>query len=255
MNRLINFKIKQVIVLTLIFAHRGSSGTHPENTMPAFYEAERVKADGIELDVRLTRDGEVVIIHDETIDRTTNGSGYVKDYTLAELQTFDAGSRFKNGKFSAKIPSLREFLEWFKETDRMLCNIEIKKTTLANFQLEEKTIELVKQYGMEERIILSSFNHYSIVYCHRLAPEIEIAPLFMEGLYRPWSYAKLLGAKGIHPYYRAVNEQLIRQCQERGIAVRPFTVDEETDLLMFFHVGTAAVFTNFPERARKLRDS
>lgn len=240
--------------LTLIFAHRGSSGTHPENTMPAFYEAERVKADGIELDVHLSKDGEVVIIHDETLDRTTNGSGYVKDYTLAELQKFDAGFRFKNGMYSAKIPTLQEFLEWFKETYDMLCNIEIKKTTLINFQLEEKTVALVKRYGLEERVIISSFNHYSIVYCRRLAPEIEIAPLFMEGLYRPWSYARLLGAKGIHPYYRAVNEELIRKCQDEGISVRPFTVDKEDDLVRFIQAGTDAVFTNFPERAKRLRD-
>ncbi len=240
--------------LTLIFAHRGSSGTHPENTMLAFYEAERVKADGIELDVHLSKDGEVVIIHDETLDRTTNGSGYVKDYTLTELQKFDAGFRFKNGMYSAKIPTLREFLEWFKETDDILCNIEIKKTTLVNFQLEEKTVALVKRYGLEDRVIISSFNHYSIVYCRRLAPKIEIAPLFMEGLYRPWSYARLLGAKGIHPYYRTVNEELIRKCQDEGISVRPFTVDKEDDLVRFIQSGTEAVFTNFPERARRLRD-
>ena len=241
--------------MTLIFAHRGSSGTHPENTMLAFYEAERAGADGIELDVHLTRDGEVVIIHDETIDRTTNGTGYVKDFTLEELQTFDAGSQFKEGKYSAKIPTLVEFFEWFKVTDGMVCNIEIKKTTFTDFALEEKTVALIKQFGLEERVILSSFNHYSIVYCHRLAPEIEIAPLYMEGLYKPWTYARLLSAKGIHPYYRAVNEELIQQCQKRGIAVRPFTVNREADLLRFFRANTAAVITDFPERARKLRDS
>lgn len=247
--------VKQVIILTLIFAHRGASGTHPENTMLAFFEAERVKADGIELDVHLTKDGEVVIIHDETINRTTNGKGYVKDFTLAEIQQFDAGCKFKTGKFTAKIPTLDEFLKWFRRTTNMICNIEIKKTTVRDFLLEEKTIQLVKQYRLEDRVIISSFNHYSIVYCHQVAPEIEIAPLYMEGIYRPWDYAKSINAKGIHPYYRAVNAQLIQIAQKNGIAVRPFTVDNERDLRYFFRAGTAAVITNYPERAKRIRDS
>jgi len=92
--------------MSLIFAHRGASGTHPENTMLSFYEAERVKADGIELDVQLTKDGEVVIIHDETVDRTTDGKGKVKDFTLSEIKKLNAAHQFQKGRLKAEIPTL-----------------------------------------------------------------------------------------------------------------------------------------------------
>lgn len=240
--------------MTKIFAHRGSSGTYPENTMIAFFEAERVKADGIELDVQLTKDGEVVIIHDETVDRTTNGKGYVRDFTLAEIKKLNAAHNFKKADLKAEIPSLAEFLEWFKQTN-LACNIEFKSYTVQNNELENKVISLVKKYRVDDRIIFSSFNHYSIVYCYQVAPEIEIAPLFMEGLYMPWVYAKSIRAKAIHPYYKACPEELICYSNENDIKVRPFTVNKDEDLEKFFQYNTSAVITDFPEKARKIRQS
>lgn len=242
-----------VIMLTLIFGHRGASGTHPENTMPAFFEAARVHADGIELDVQLTKDGEVVIIHDEKVDRTTDGKGYVKNFTLAELKKLNAGSRFQDGKYFAEIPSLEEFLHWFKDTN-LVCNIEIKSYDATYFHLEKRTLEMVKSYQLEDRIIFSSFNHYSIVYLHQMAPEIETAPLFMEGIYMPWVYAKSIKAKAIHPYYKAAPDKLVVESQKNGIAVRPFTVNHPKELERFFRVKTAAVITDYPKDARALRE-
>ena len=142
--------------MTHIFAHRGSAGTHPENTMLAFKEAARVKADGIELDVRLTKDGEVVIFHDDKVDRTTDGTGFVKDLTTKELKTLNAGAKFKDGKFRAEIPLLKEFLEWFKTTE-LVCNIEFKTRSLKNFELVRKTIAFIRDMKLEERIILLIF--------------------------------------------------------------------------------------------------
>lgn len=237
--------------MTKIFGHRGSAGTHPENTMVSFIETERVGADGIELDVQLTKDGEVVIIHDDKVDRTTNGKGYIKDLTLAEIKKLDAGCNFKNGQFKAEIPTLDEFLKWLKDTD-LLCNIEYKTITVTNHELEEKTVGLVKKYGLEDRIIFSSFNHYSIVYSYRMAPEIEIAPLYSEGIYMPWVYAQSIHAKGLHPHYKVAPQELVRLSQENGIAVRPYTVNKEKDLLRFFEANTSAVITDFPEKAIKL---
>ncbi|RKO62040.1 glycerophosphodiester phosphodiesterase [Caldibacillus debilis] len=240
--------------MSLIFAHRGASGTHPENTMLSFYEAERVKADGIELDVQLTKDGEVVIIHDETVDRTTDGKGKVKDFTLSEIKKLNAAHHFQKGRLKAEIPTLEEFMEWFVKTD-LVCNIELKTYTVENNELENKVLDLIKKFRAEDRIILSSFNHYSIYYCRLRAPEIEIAPLFMEGLYQPWAYAKGIRAEGIHPYHKACPTQLVIQSQENGIKVRPFTVNKEKDLIRFFQAGAEAVITDYPERARRLRES
>ena len=185
--------------MTLIIAHRGSAGTHPENTMEAFYEAERVKADGIELDVQLTRDGEIVVIHDETVDRTTNGKGFVKDYTFKDIQKLQANYKYKSKLFKKnRVPSLREVFQWMKGNE-LLCNIELKNSIMDYPGMEEKVIELIREFGFQDRIIISSFNHYSIVACYRLEPEVEIAPLYSSGLFMPWIYAQSLRAGGYIP--------------------------------------------------------
>ncbi|WAA10468.1 glycerophosphodiester phosphodiesterase [Fervidibacillus albus] len=239
--------------MTQIFAHRGSSGTRPENTMVAFYEAERNMADGIELDVQLTKDGKVVIIHDEKVDRTTDGKGYVKDFTLDELQKLNAGFFFQSGKFPDKIPTLEQFFHWFQRTE-MICNIELKTKTVTNHELEEKVIAIIRAYGLDDRIILSSFNHYAIVYTYRLAPHIETAPLFMEGLYMPWIYAQSIQAKAIHPYYKVAPKTLVQMSEKEGVKVRPFTVNQEKNIKMFMEAGASAVITDYPELARKVKD-
>lgn len=239
--------------MTLIFGHRGSKGTHPENTMPAFEEARRARADGIELDVQLTKDGEVVIFHDEKVNRTTDGSGYVWDLTLKELKRLNAGAKFQNGQYKAPVPTLEEFFCWFKQSD-MLANIELKNRYHENYELEEKTVYLIKKFKMEERVILSSFNHYSIVYCYRLAPEIETAPLFSEKMYMPWIYAEAIRAKGIHPHHKVMSVALIEQSQKYGIRVRPYTVNKKEDLFMFMKAKTSAVITDFPGKAVKIRN-
>ena len=133
-----------------VFAHRGYSGKYPENTMLAFREAEKVGADGIELDVQLTKDGQIVIIHDETLNRTTNGKGYVKDYTLAELKALDA-SVIKGTEFSPqRIPTLEEYCDWVKGTG-LVTNVELKSSIVYYPELEEKTAEMIKAFGLEDR--------------------------------------------------------------------------------------------------------
>src|SRR5690554_3040227 len=121
---------------TLIYAHRGSSGTYPENTMEAFEAALQEGADGIELDIQLTKDGVPVIIHDETVDRTTDGKGWVKDFTFEELQRLDAGSSFHTDYKGATIPSFEEFLQWFSKTD-LLLNVELKSGVVRYPNIEE----------------------------------------------------------------------------------------------------------------------
>ena len=145
-----------------VFAHRGYSGKYPENTMLAFREAEKTGADGIELDVQLTKDGEIVIIHDETLERTTTGTGWVKDHTLAELKALDA-SIIKGTAYSPeRIPTLEEYCRWVKDT-KLVTNIELKTSIVYYPEIEEKTAEMVKAFGLEDRMIFSSFNHLSIV--------------------------------------------------------------------------------------------
>ena len=146
--------------MTKVFAHRGASGYAPENTLEAFALAGEQGAQGIELDVQLTKDGEVVVIHDETIDRVSTGKGAVRDYTLEELRRFSFHNHKKEYE-GVQIPTLREVLEQVKPGG-MEVNIELKTGIYWYPGLEEKTVELVKAAGMENRVIYSSFNHYSV---------------------------------------------------------------------------------------------
>ncbi|MDQ0340870.1 glycerophosphoryl diester phosphodiesterase [Caldalkalibacillus uzonensis] len=241
-------------VNTLIFAHRGAKGTHPENTMIAFQTAEQQGADGIELDVQLSKDGVPVVIHDETVDRTTNGSGWVKDMTYQELQTLDAGSWFDPSFTGQRIPTLNEVLAWVRDTP-LLINIELKNGIVPYPNLEQIVIDLVHRYQLEKRVILSSFNHYSLVDIHRLAPHLETAILYMEGLYEPWHYARRIGASALHCYLPAAVPKMIEEAKRAGMPLRPFTVNREEDISSLMQAGCAAIFTDWPERARNIRQT
>ncbi|HEY4551768.1 MAG TPA: glycerophosphodiester phosphodiesterase [Bacillaceae bacterium] len=240
--------------MTLIFAHRGSAGTHPENTMDAFKAAEKFGADGIELDVQLSSDGEIVVIHDHTVDRTTNGSGMVKDFTLDQLKKLKANYHFKHFfKRSSRIPSLKEVFEWMKGNS-LVCNIELKNSEIPYEGLEDKVMAMIREYGYESRIVISSFNHYSLVYCRQICPEVETAPLYKDMLYEPWEYAKSILASGIHPKLRAAPAAVIAATMERGFAVRPYTVNKQKEMKKLFEIRCSAIITDFPEKAYLLRE-
>jgi glycerophosphoryl diester phosphodiesterase len=240
--------------MTDIFAHRGSAGTRPENTMISFLEAERLGADGIELDVQMTKDNHLVVIHDELVNRTTNGKGRVEDFTLKDLQKLDAGSWFSRKYRNERIPTLKEVMDWIKSTDLSL-NIELKNGLVQYDRLEERVIEMVKQYRLLERVIVSSFNHYSIEKIHELNPWIEGAVLFMEGLYKPWEYARKVGARGIHPRWRVVLPDMIIGAKKANIAIRPFTVNQEKQMRTFITAACTAIITDRPEKALNVREA
>jgi glycerophosphoryl diester phosphodiesterase len=235
--------------MTQIIAHRGYSAQFAENTMNSFIEAEKAGADGIELDVQLTKDGEIVVIHDEKVDRTTSGKGFVKGFLFKEIRKLNANTK---GFKKEPIPSLIEVLEWM-QTNRLVCNIELKNGLIPYEGMEEKVIELVSSYGLSDRIIISSFNHYSIVYCYRLAPEIETAPLFIEGIYMPWIYCKSIRAKGIHPKHSTVSDEIIKTSIDNGVAVRPYTVNKELHMHRLFKLDCTALITDDPVKALRIR--
>lgn len=238
--------------MTQIFAHRGSASTHPENTMSAFREAARVGADGIELDVQLSSDGEVMVIHDESLKRTTGVEGFVKDRTAAELVQLNAGFIYQKKKVQETIPTLAEVLDWLTG-NQLYCMIELKNTRFPYPGLEEKVIHFIQYYQLQNRIILSSFNHYSLVYCHYIAPNIETAPIYREGLYQPWVYAQSMAARGIHPNFRAVPEPIIKASLMAGIAVRPYTINEKPLMKYYFDIGVSGFITDYPKMAVDVR--
>lgn len=234
-----------------IFAHRGASAYAPENTLPAFALAMQQGADGIELDVHLTQDGELVVIHDETLDRTTNGTGLVQDHTLAELRGLCADNGM-DGFAEARIPTLREVLALIQPS-RMLVNIELKTGILWYEGIEEKALRLVEGMGMQDRVIWSSFNHYSIEKVQQLAPTAQTAYLFGDIPCDVERYAAARGVGGLHPgLYNVKMADLLQRYLASGLAVRVWTVNEAGDLRWLMQAG-ADVITNDPRLALDVR--
>jgi len=235
----------------IIFAHRGASGTRPENTMSAFRRAIELGATGIETDVQLSQDGEPVLIHDETLTRTASSSGCVMDKTYEELRHLDAGSWYHPEFMGESIPHLNELLALAKQTGIIL-NLELKNTVCDYPGLEEKVIAAVREYGLEKQTVLSSFNHYSLVLCKKLAPEIRTGILYMEGLYRPWDYAKSIGADALHAYHPAVRAEWVSEASAAGVDYHPFTVNDEEQLQTLIDMDVAGIITDHPDRVVRL---
>jgi glycerophosphoryl diester phosphodiesterase len=242
---------RSLIKMTYIFAHRGSSKDCPENTMAAFKKAYKDGADGIELDVQLSKDGVPVIIHDEKIDRTTTKKGNVADFTYEQLLQIDAGSWFSKSFAAERIPSLEMLLEWIAPLP-MLLNIELKNNIIEYNSLEEKTLALVQKYGMENRTVLSTFNHYSLIKIRKLNPTIETAPLYSAGLYEPWEYVKAVCSQSAHPHYKSLQPYIMDGFNKNNIPVRPYTVNSKKWMKYFFEWGAQAIITDYPLVAKSL---
>lgn len=239
--------------MTSIYAHRGASGQCPENTMAAFKQALKDGADGIEMDVHLTRDSVPVIIHDETVDRTSNGSGFVKDYTLSSIKNLSMGS-WKSAKYASEtIPTLEEFLDWISGTP-LLINIELKNNIFSYKGMEKIVLDIVKERGLLNRTIFSSFNHESLYKLHLLNTDAETAPLLARPLMvPPWDYCRELGAKGIHPNYRHVTSQLIEELHQHQLAIRPYTVNVPNYMHLLMNWKADAIITDQPWMAASLK--
>ncbi|MFI3325910.1 MAG: glycerophosphodiester phosphodiesterase [Clostridia bacterium] len=234
-----------------IFAHRGASGFAPENTMEAFKLALEKGADGIELDVQLTSDGEVVVIHDDDVKRTSNGEGLVMTKTFEEIKSLDVGSFFSDKFKGAKIPTLIEVLDWML-TNEILLNIEIKTMPrLYNRELVEKTLAMVKSRNLESRIIISSFEHKAIVDSKKIAPEIKTAALMTDTILDVGNYCKTHNINCLHPYHAVVDDDMMKSCNENGIEVNVWTVNSQKDGDLMEKYNVNSIITNYPNELIK----
>ena len=174
----------------LIIAHRGASSRAPENTMASFRKAVELGADAIELDVHRSKDGYLMVCHDERVDRTSNGKGYIKDFTLRELKSLDAGRWIGEEFKGERMPLLEEVLELVLKNN-ILLNIELKNGPIFYEGIERDVINLVKNYGLVDETIISSFNHYSLLQVKGIEPRIKTGILYIAGMVSPWEYAKI----------------------------------------------------------------
>ncbi|MBD1371285.1 glycerophosphodiester phosphodiesterase [Hazenella sp. IB182357] len=233
-------------------AHRGFSAQYPENTMVAFEQARLAGADGFEIDVHLTKDGQIVVIHDEKVDRTTNGTGWIKDLTWEQIKELDSGSWFHSQFASEQIPSLQDVLQYVYRHGLML-NIELKNNIVPYPSLEEKLIQEIIHFGLEDQVYLSTFNHHSLHVLKEIAPTIQSAALYVARMYQPWQYANLIGVEAIHPHYQSITDSDIKQCHEQGLKVRAWTVDDETQMQRLLLAEIDAIVTNVPDRLAQLQ--
>lgn len=235
-----------------IFAHRGYSGKYPENTMIAFKKALEYGVDGIELDVQLTKDGEVVIIHDETIDRTTTGKGFVVDYTYEELEKFDASFKFKDLGFN-KIPTLREYFQLVKDYD-IVTNVELKTGINEYLGIEEKVWELIKEYNLEEKVIISSFNHFSVMRMKKIAPQLKYGFLSEDWIIDAGKYTHFHGVQCYHPRFNNLVPDVIKELKKYNLEINTWTVNLEEDMRYLYSNNIDVIITNYPELAQEIKN-
>ncbi len=237
----------------LLFGHRGVPQEAPENTLASFGRAVELALDGVELDARLCRTGELVVIHDERVDKLTNGSGCVDQLSFDEIRSLDAGTRFGGSFKGERIPSLEEAFEALR--GKMVVNVELKTKSVAGDGLEGKVVALIEKMGLESSVILSSFNPFSIRRVKQANPALTVGLLFSDDqpihLRRAWA-SHLMKIDGLHPRYPLVTKRLIGRARANKWFVGTWTVDDADVAARLLRAGVDIVMTNRP---RQLRES
>jgi glycerophosphoryl diester phosphodiesterase len=235
----------------IVFGHRGAKTAAPENTLASFQEALRQGADGVELDAQLTADGEVVVIHDATVNRTTNGTGAVRKLRLEELQRLDAGNWFGEAFRGQKIPTLAEVFETFGGTLRV--DVELKNYASPADNLAGKVADLIRRYGLEKSCLVSSFFPTNLARFRGLIPEMPAGIIALRGapgaLSRGW-LGRWFAPQCVVPYFTDLSPAYLAAQKKMNRRVIPWTVNQPEDLRAMNRLGVDAVITDLPSQAR-----
>lgn len=237
----------------LNFAHRGASHNAPQNTLAAFRLALEMGADGVELDVQASKDGEAVVIHDFRVDATTDGHGAVKDKTLAELKELDAGSWFDARFAGQRIPTLEEVM--IEVGRQLLLNIELKVRGFGNTGLVAEVVRLIEDHDLVHRVIVSSFNPLALRRVKKLNPHIPTGLIHCFDLPAHLLRTLLLvlaNPDALHPAKDLVNANYMRWAKERGYRVNVWTVDEPAEMKRLIALGVDGIITNRPDVLREV---
>jgi glycerophosphoryl diester phosphodiesterase len=237
--------------MSLNYAHRGASGYYPENTMLAFQKAIEMGCEGIETDVQLTKDGVLVICHDELLDRTTDGKGLIAETNYSDIAKLDA-AKLWGGKFGdVRVPTLEELLAYIKDKNIMI-NLELKNSIIDYKNLEQLVIDMVYKYELQEKVIISSFNHYSILRCKAIDNTLKLGLLYDCCIYEPGKYASELGVCAVHPSFYTLNEEVVKEIRSHNLMINTWTVNDEKYMHLLAKLGIDGIITNYPDRLKKV---
>jgi glycerophosphoryl diester phosphodiesterase len=234
----------------LIIAHRGDSAHRPENTLAAFASALELGAELIEMDVQLTKDGAVVVIHDPSVDRTTDGRGRLRDLTLREVRKLSAGYpvHFGSSYAGERVPTLAEALSFLRERARAM--IEIKSDSVTDDEeggIEALTVAEVRRLGMEKDVALISFSRRALIRCRKLAPEVARGHVFERG--KPGDFlagAREAGCEVVMPHKSLLSNELRDRAREAGIKVATWVVDDPAELPRLAPLDLFGIGSNRP---------
>ncbi len=247
---------------TLNIAHRGASGNAPENTLASFNKAIEMGADVVELDVHLSSDNQLIVIHDNTLDRTTTLKGNVKDHTLKEIKNADAGSWFAPEFKNERVPTLDEVLFTINGKAKLL--IEIKDGSEVYPGIEKLTVEAVKRNGAESWCELQSFSQIAVekmleekssmpVY-KLVVGNVPLLPLHQDGKMKSGSAYQYKNVTGINPNYRFARKRILKKLHERGQQMYVWTVNDEKLMKKLLNWGVDGIITNYPEKLKALQN-
>jgi len=231
-----------VLNRVLVIAHRGASAYEPENTLRSIKRALNLGADMVEIDVRTTKDGHIVVIHDATVDRTTNGRGYVKDMTLEELKKLDAG-------LGERIPTLQEVISLVK--GRVGLVIEIKVPGI-----EEKVLKIVNENKLHDDVLITSFYHPILLRVKSLNAKVRTGIIIASRPVRPAQLALDARSNAIFPKYTYLDLEMVEEAHKHSLTVYPWTVDDPGEARLLIEMGIDGIVTNKPDilRQRALTD-
>lgn len=232
--------------MPLRIGHRGAAGTHPENTLISFRRAVELCAVGAEFDVHRTRDGHLVVIHDEFLDRTTTGTGLIRDLTLAEIKQADAGVK-KGPQFAGeRVPTLHEVIAAVPAD--FLFFLELKAGSIHYPGIEEDLLRALEQEGVLGRVQVSSFDHHALCRLHELKPDLPLGMLYSENLLDPVGMARAIGAEALHPAWAWVTPELVATAHAAGLKVNTWTANLPEVIAMLKRYGVDGIMSDFPDR-------